>query len=199
MGEVMPEKKHCLVVDDNYDLFVITQAGLAERYECDYAPDAFTAQQFLGHKHYDVLLCDIKMPHLDGFGLVEELRKKTINLPIIFISGLIDPESVRRAFQLGAANVIAKPVSIDELLEKVERAVKMRESIVTETYGSEQEMGHVYNLLKSHYYDIQEILYQIQLHRIPLKVIKEELDKKERIGKCYLDDPGTIKLLAKVA
>ena len=199
MSKVMLEKKHCLVVDDNYDIFVITQAGLAERYDCDYAPDAFTAQQYLGHRHYDVLLCDIKMPHMDGFDLVEELRKKTINLPIIFISGLIDHESVRRAFQLGAANVIAKPVDITELQDKVERAVALRENMVAESYGSEQEMGYIYNLLKSHYYDIQEILYQIQMHKIPLKIIKEELDKKERIGKCHLDNPGTIKFLAKAA
>src|SRR6478752_8195026 len=91
----------CLVVDDNYDIFLLLQAAVADLYDCEYAPDAFTAHQLLMTRHFDIMLCDIKMPHMDGLDLLEELKKKMITIPIIFISGAISPDVVKRAFQLG--------------------------------------------------------------------------------------------------
>lgn len=189
----------CLVIDDNYDIFSIIQAGMASRFECVYAADAFAAHELISSQTFDLVLCDIRMPHMDGFQLVEELQKKLIKVPVIFVSGLLDAESVRRAFHLGAANVIAKPIDFDELLAKAAKALELRAKRREEEPTSDQEWGYIYNLLKSHYYDIQAIVHQIQLYRIPMSVIKDELDKKERIGKCFLDDIENIKFLIKAA
>lgn len=191
--------KNCLVVDDSYDIFVIIQAGLSEHYRVDYAPDPFTAHQLLGHNHYDVLLCDIRMPHMDGLSFAEELKKKFFNLPIVFVSGAIEPDVVRRVFQLGGSNLIAKPIDMEELKEKVARAIDMQETFRKNEGSNEQEMGYIYNLLKIHYYETQEILYQIQLYKIPTDVVIEELDKKQRLGRCHLDDPENIKFLGRAA
>jgi CheY-like chemotaxis protein len=191
--------KNCLVVDDSYDIYVIIQAGLSEHYHVDYAPDAFSAHQLLGHKHFDVVLCDIRMPHMDGVSFAEELKKKMISLPIIFISGSIEPDTVRRVFQVGGANLISKPIDMQELLEKTARAIEMRESQKVNEGGSQQELGYIYNLLKIHYYETQEILYQIQLYKVPTEVVLEELDKKQRLGRCHLDDPENIKFLGRAA
>lgn len=189
----------CLVVDDNYEIFMIIEAAMASRFECVYAADAFTAQEMISTQSFDLVLCDIRMPHMDGFQLVEELQKKLVNLPVIFVSGLLEPEAVRRAFRLGASNVIAKPIDFDELRKKSEKALELRTQRHEDSVGSDQEWGYVYNLLKSHYYDIQAIVHQIQLYRVPLEVIKTELEKKERIGKCFLDDTENIKLLVRAA
>lgn len=193
------DKLACLVVDDNYEIFQLLEAAVSDIYHCEYAPDAFTAHQLLLSHHFDIMLCDIRMPHMDGLDLVAELKKKLITIPIIFISGAINPEVVKRAFQLGAANVIAKPLSLQELREKMKLAIEMRAQLVEESYGNEQELGYVYNLLKTYYYDTQEILHQIQLYHIPISVVKDELDKKQRLGKCFLDDPESIRFLAKAA
>lgn len=190
----------CLVVDDNYDLFPIIQISLAENFLCSYAPDSFTAHQQLTAQHFDILLCDIHMPHLDGFGFIEELRKKMISTPVIFISGMMDDEAVRQAFRLGAANVISKPFDMEELRDKCELVIKMRGTVFNEPPGaSEQELGYIYNLLKTYYYDIEGIMHQIHLYKIPLEVVRDELDKKQRIGRCHLDNPESIKFLSKVA
>lgn len=192
--------KNCLIVDDNYDIFAIAQAALSGHYHVDYAPDAFAALQILSHKSYDILLSDIRMPHMDGLVFAEELKKKFKQIPIVFISGNIDPDVVRKVFQLGGCNLVAKPLDMSELLEKMNRALTVQEEFAEERGDEgEQELGYVYNLLKMHYYEIQEILYQIQYHRIPMSIILKELDKKQRLGKCYLDDPENIKLLSQAA
>ena len=192
--------KNCLIVDDNYDIFAIIQAALSGHYHVDYAPDAFAALQILGHKTYDILLSDIRMPHMDGLVFAEELKKKFKQIPIVFISGNIDPDVVRKVFQIGGCNLVAKPLDMGELLEKMNRALTVEESFAEERCDElEQELGYVYNLLKMHYYEIQEILYQIQYHRIPMSIILKELDKKQRLGRCYFDDPENIKLLSLAA
>lgn len=193
------DKLACLVVDDNYEIFVLIEAAVGDAYDCEYAPDAFTAHQLLLTRHFDIMLCDIRMPHMDGFDLIEQLKKKMITIPVIFVSGAVNPDNVRRAFQLGAANIIAKPVALQELRDKMKLAVDLHERLIEESYGSDQEMGYVYNLLKTYYYDTQEILHQIQLYHIPISVVKEELDKKQRLGKCFLDDPESIRFLARAA
>lgn len=192
-------KLTCLVVDDNYEIFVLLEAALADTYACEYAPDAFTAHQLIMSRHFDIMLCDIRMPHMDGFDLMQELQKKMLSMPIIFISGAVNPENVKRAFQLGAANIIAKPISLQELRDKMKVAVEMTNRQGDEHSSSDQELGYVYNLLKTFYYDTQAIMHQIQLHHIPITVIKDELDKKQRLGKCFLDDPESIRFLKRAA
>ncbi len=192
--------KTCLVVDDNYDIFAILQAALSGHYHVDYAPDPFAALQMLIHRTYDILLSDIRMPHMDGLVFAEELKKKFKQIPIVFISGNIDPEIVRKVFQLGGCNIVSKPLNMDELLEKMNRAVTVQEEFSDElNEEGSQELGYVYNLLKAHYYETQEIMYQIQFYRIPIAIILKELDKKQRLGKCFLDDPENIKFLSQAA
>lgn len=193
------DKLTCLVVDDNYEIFVLLEAALNDTYECEYAPDAFTAHQLILARPFDVMLCDIRMPHMDGFDLMQELQKKMLSMPIIFISGAVNPENVKRAFQLGAANIIAKPIALQELREKIKVAVDMTRRQGDENSVSDQELGYVYNLLKTYYYDTQEIMRQIQMHHIPISVVKDELDKKQRLGKCFLDDPESIRFLSRAA
>jgi len=192
--------KNCLIVDDNYDIFAILQAALSGHYHVDYAPDPFAALQMLTHKTYNILLSDIRMPHMDGLVFAEELKKKFKQIPIVFISGNIDPEVVRKVFQLGGCNIVSKPINMEELMEKMNRAVSVQEEF-NEDIDEEgsQELGYVYNLLKAHYYETQEIMYQLQYHRIPMAIILKELDKKQRLGKCFLDDPENIKLLKQAA
>ena len=192
------EKKRCLVIDDNYEFGMVLVHGLKEHFECDFAQDAFTAQQMLAQKKVDIILSDIQMPMINGLDLANELRKKYINIPTIFITGDVNPEISKKVLEMGAANLLEKPVKMDELVAKMHLAIQLRVENEDED-TADHELGYIYNLLKSHYYDIQEILYQIQYYHVPISVVKEELDKKERIGKCHLDDPDNIKFLGTVA
>ena len=75
-------------------------------------------------------------------------------------------------------------------------AISQKQSNEEEDEGIQNhEKAYIYNLLKAHYYDVQEIIYNIQYYKIPLQVVKEELDKKASMGRCHLDNPENIKFL----
>jgi CheY-like chemotaxis protein len=88
----------------------VTEDGIGAGYEVLKAPP-------------DLIICDIDMPNMDGFQLVEALRADPglPKLPIIFLTSVEDGAS--RAAQLGAADYIVKPVLVDRLLNSVRKAL----------------------------------------------------------------------------
>ncbi|HJX70876.1 MAG TPA: response regulator transcription factor [Bacteroidales bacterium] len=69
--------------------------------------------------HFDLLLVDIMLPLLDGFALVEEIRKKNAEVPVIFITAKSMTEDKIKGFNIGADDYITKPFSTEELLLRV--------------------------------------------------------------------------------
>lgn len=71
----------------------------------------------------DLMITDVRMPHMSGFELVEALRKDpaTSAIPVIFLT--IEGESVDRGASLGAVEYLAKPIRVDVLLQKVMKHV----------------------------------------------------------------------------
>ena len=193
----MASKKSGLVIDDNVEFSKGLQLALRREYAIDCAEDAFTANKLISSHSYDVILCDVRMPYLGGLDLAEQLNKKLVYTPIIFVTGDASPEVTKRAFELGAANIIQKPCELDELLSKMSTAISLNHR--PDNDATYHELGYIYNLLKFHYYDINEILHQIQYYNIPLEAVKAELDKKQRMGRCHLDDVDSIKFLTKAA
>ena len=111
-GMIDPKAK-ILVVDDvaeNRDLLLrrLTRLGFSL---IDQATNGVEALAALGEKSYDLVLLDIMMPELDGFGVLEALRAdgRINDLPVIVISALDEVEPVVRCIELGAADFIVKP------------------------------------------------------------------------------------------
>ena len=77
------------------------------------------------------LLLDVRIPGLNGPELQERLSKLGSTLPIIFITGYPDIPTTVRAIRAGAEDVLTKPVSADELLPAIERAIARHESTLT--------------------------------------------------------------------
>ena len=70
----------------------------------------------------DLVLCDINMPHMDGFGVLEELKALTEGSelpPFIFLSAKTEEINVKRAMALGAIDFVSKPYSATELLKLI--------------------------------------------------------------------------------
>lgn len=189
--------RSCLIIDDNVEFARGLKIALRRDYTAECAQDAFTARQLLLEKEYNIVLCDVRMPYFGGLDFAEQLKRRFIRTPLIFITGDANRDISKRAFELGAANIIQKPFDLDDLLNKMAIATDLLGLRSDESVN--HELGYVYNLLKFHYYDINEILYQIQYHRVSLDVVKSELEKKQRIGRCHLDDLDSIKLLSKAA
>jgi len=69
--------------------------------------------------NYDIIISDIMMPLLDGFGMLENIRKNKNQIPIIFMTARDDKFSKQLGYKLGVDDYITKPFDIDELLLKV--------------------------------------------------------------------------------
>jgi CheY-like chemotaxis protein len=113
-----------LVVEDEIVTQRLTRRILEERgYEVVVAEDGVDALMALGKINFDLILCDINMPNLDGFKLVEFLNTKNIFIPVIFITVREDVEDEIRGLALGAKDYIRKPVNRDLLLLRIRKAL----------------------------------------------------------------------------
>ncbi|HWB25703.1 MAG TPA: response regulator [Chitinophagaceae bacterium] len=82
----------------------------------------------------DLVICDITMPELDGFGVLHALQKNasTKNIPFIFLTAKVDRADFRRGMEMGADDYITKPFSGTELLNAVEGRLKKAEQVKEE-------------------------------------------------------------------
>lgn len=77
----------------------------------------------------DAVICDLHMPELDGFGLLERLgRQRLAQLPVMILSGSHTVSDVQRAVSLGARDFLAKPFDEHQLFRRVARLLRKRPS-----------------------------------------------------------------------
>ena len=118
-------KKTILVVEDNVLNRELTSAVLKSAgYAVSVAVDGADALLQLGRAEVDLILLDIDLPFIDGHSLLQAVREKGINVPTIFVSGLPGEEPELKAFQVGAADFIRKPVKNNVLLARVAKVLK---------------------------------------------------------------------------
>ncbi len=124
----MTEKPIILAVDDEPSNLKLISAALGEKYQLALAKSAALAEQFLSRKKPSLILLDIKMPEKDGITFAEELMEgeDTFNIPFVFITGMDDDETHRKAKNLGALGFIRKPFTADLLRNTVEELFKDR-------------------------------------------------------------------------
>ncbi len=124
----MNEKQLILAVDDEPSNLKLISGILGEKYQLALAKSAAVAAQFLERKTPDLILLDIKMPEKDGIEFAEELMEGegTFSIPFVFISGLDDEDTHRKARTLGALGFIEKPIQSDKLLALVDEIFRER-------------------------------------------------------------------------
>lgn len=86
----------------------------------------------------DIIICDIMMPQLDGYGVLEQLGKDshTQNIPFIFLSAKTERQDVRKGMNMGADDYITKPFSEDELVSAIESRIA-KAAILKDMRGNE--------------------------------------------------------------
>ena len=102
---------------------IIRDYFTAHGLDCDLARDGAEALELLRDHDYDAILLDIMMPHLDGFGVCREVRKKSA-VPILFLTALGGEEDMLRGYALGADDYITKPFSLAVLLAKTQAIIR---------------------------------------------------------------------------
>ena len=116
-----------LVVDDNADMRQYLAQMLAQRYEVRSAPDGEAALATIRSQAPDLVLTDVMMPRLDGFGMIRELRAdpKTRTIPVIVLSARAGEEAKVEGMEQGADDYLIKPFSTRELLARVQTHIQM--------------------------------------------------------------------------
>ena len=107
-----------LIVDDDEAFCVATERYLRARgYETERAIDGLDALDRLDSSCPDLILCDIRMPRMDGISLLRKVREEARDIPFVMVTGhRIENETIE-ALQAGAKEVLEKPVDPDRLLE----------------------------------------------------------------------------------
>jgi DNA-binding response OmpR family regulator len=112
------------------------------------AEDGQDALELLGAERFDVLLLDVMIPKLDGYYVMQELKKPALNRPkvIIVLSARSGEDDILRAFELGAVDYITKPFSLNVLVERINIALKHKADHGTqEVAASAGSHGSSYN------------------------------------------------------
>jgi signal transduction histidine kinase len=152
-----------LWADDNADMRDYVRRLLAERYDVLPVADGLTALALAQEKHPDLVLTDIMMPGLDGFGLLRELRAdpRTQTIPVILLSARAGEESAVEGLDAGADDYLAKPFSSRELLARVKTHLELDR--LRRKWASELEQAN--KELEAFSYSVSHDL------RAPLRVI----------------------------
>ncbi len=118
-----------LVVDDENNLRMVVQKELSRLgHEVETAADGEAAWALLEEKDFDVMLCDINMPRLDGISLLRRLREKRQNPPeVIMLTGHASVETAIETMKLGAYDYLTKPYRISELTTLVMKAADKKQ------------------------------------------------------------------------
>lgn len=132
----MTQQARILIVDDDATFRLTTGALLeADGHQVDSAADGQQAIERLRDRPFDLLLVDLRMPGIDGLGLVEALRLWGHGVPILMISGFGTVDSAVRALHLGADDFLLKPVEPDVLSARVSDLLERRPRSETASSG----------------------------------------------------------------
>jgi DNA-binding NtrC family response regulator len=118
-----------LVVDDEKNLRLVVQKEMARQgHDVEEASDGEAAWEIIESDDFDVLLCDINMPRLDGIELLRRMRERCQNPPeVIMLTGQATVESAIEAMKLGAYDYLTKPYRIGELSALVTAAAEKQQ------------------------------------------------------------------------
>lgn len=151
-----------LIIDDEKAIRKTLSEILSfEGYKIDEASDGEEGLKKFRDRNYDVVLCDIKMPKIDGIEFLQKAGESNPDIPIIMISGHGNIETAVEAVKTGAYDYISKPPDLNRLL------ITIRNAMDKSNLASEAKV------LKKKVNKVQEMIG----HSAPIKKIKETIDK----------------------
>lgn len=136
-----------LIIDDEKAIRKTLSEILSfEGYKLDEASDGEEGLKKFKEKNYDVVLCDIKMPKLDGIDFLQRAGETNPDIPIIMISGHGNIETAVEAVKKGAYDYISKPPDLNRLLITIRNAMD-KSTLVTETKTLKRRVSRVQEMI----------------------------------------------------
>jgi len=168
--------RRLLVIDDHDDIReniaeILTLAG----YEVFTAENGKRGVETALKENPELVICDIMMPELDGYGVLHLLRKNeaTVNTPFIFLTAKTERTDFRKGMEMGADDYITKPFDDIELLNAIEIRLKKYDILQQKYAGGEKGAGELINELNAagmldldpHNYETIELSKKQQLYQ----------------------------------
>jgi DNA-binding NtrC family response regulator len=136
-----------LVIDDEKSIRNTLQEVLEyENHKVDLATTGAEGIELFSSGTYDIVLCDIKMPGMDGMEVLEKLHEKAHDVPVIMISGHGNIDTAVEAIKKGAYDFIEKPLDLNRLLVTMRNAME-RNELVTETKVLKRRISKTYDIV----------------------------------------------------
>ena len=138
-----------LIIEDEQSIRRVLKKILSEEdssYEIFESADGLTAMQSIKKDDYDLVLCDIKMPKMDGIEVLQATKKIKPDIPFVMISGHGDLETAVDSMRLGAYDYIAKPPDLNRLLNSVRNALE-KKKLVTENNSLRTQVSRKYEMI----------------------------------------------------
>ncbi|MFN3341835.1 MAG: sigma-54-dependent transcriptional regulator [Flavobacteriales bacterium] len=130
-----------LIIDDEKPIRRALREILEyEKFEVDEAEDGPSGLEKARGGNFDVVLCDIKMPKMDGLEVLETLQKESVDSPVVMISGHGNIETAVEAIKKGAFDFIQKPLDLNRILVTIRNAMD-RVELVQETKSLKQKIS----------------------------------------------------------
>jgi CRP-like cAMP-binding protein/CheY-like chemotaxis protein len=139
---------HILLIEDNAEMADnISSILQLARYQVSHALNGKTGVSLAKESHPDLILCDIMMPELDGYGVLHILNsdQDTANIPFIFLTAKSDKSDFRVGMNLGADDYLTKPFDGVDLLKVVEMRLKKNELMKTSFGNSPGEVSSFFS------------------------------------------------------
>ena len=147
-----------LIIEDEEAIRRVLTKILKEEnssYDIFEASDGLLAIEFIKNQDFDLILCDIKMPKMDGLEVLEATKKIKPDIPIVMISGHGDLETAVETMRHGAYDYISKPPDLNRLLNTVRNALD-RKKLLKENKILKQRVDKKYEMI-GHSDQIQDV------------------------------------------
>ena len=186
-------QKSILIIEDDPALRENT-AELLELsdYKVRTAPNGRIGIDYVYQEMPDLIICDIMMPEVDGYGVLEAMNKNPdfAHIPFIFLSAKTEHKEIRKGMNLGADDYLTKPFSEKELIDAIESRILKSETLLNafqKEARQEEEEGDIRNLneLKSFFEEYGE--------KLDLKKGEYIYETGDRSNNIYLVTKGVVK------
>ena len=128
--------KRILIIEDNEQILEsLQEILLLKNFDVLTAQNGLIGVSLAKKERPDLILCDVTMPELDGFGVLKILRQNslTTTIPIIFLTARAAREDIREGMDLGADDYLSKPFSVPQLLRAISTRIEKQEVINKES------------------------------------------------------------------
>ncbi len=145
------KKKILVIEDERFLLKNILKILRTEGFQVEGAENGAVGLQMALSERPDLIICDILMPELDGYGVLEALQKNpsTALIPFIFLTAKTERSEMRQGIEMGADDYLTKPFEVDELLGAIGARFNKYDSLRQRIALLSEELSKLQNVLEA--------------------------------------------------